>query len=1310
MKKLFTSLVMLAAMLCSTTAWAQTYYGIKVAGIKVTSSNASSITGTGISGSVSYDATNKRLKLTNATISASGSNDGIYNEDCDGLSIIFSGTCKVSTSSTSTSCAAIYCSKSTSLSNWIGESPTVTLSNTGAGAAILCYETNLYVYGENITATASNYNAIKCAGSGGGYLSVNFASIYATAASGYAAITGFTGGSNIGSTSVFGDSSHSLSNGTVVSGGSAVSSTNIYAGVTIGNLNIGWDELTLTTTHTGASSASGKAKFSSNTLTLTDATVDGKSLTCRIPGMKIVTNGTCSITSNSQSACYIHHNLSFEGSGTLKLTSTAANYSGICVFNATDVTIKMKEIQVQGGSNGYGIDGVGSGKLIMEKYSDACVYKFVGGKSNIFTGNLVMNDMDISTTGAYWNKKDGYVYRNGEIHKGTSITSMDATWFKPTSTINYIDLTIDGVKVKRNNSGTETIYCPALTSGTITYTESSKTVTLNGVTMTAPSGDNNTLFSSWIEGNVTFNLIGSNTITSNGDLFELVYGGYTTTFTGSGNLEAVVNSGSGITTNQNIIINNTSLFRIKASGAGFWGDLGATLTMKKTSSDDTGFVFDGAAGAVINVGNLVLDGMAISNSGSTFVHGCYFDSTKHQVCQNGGTLAKGYVSFKSIKEHTGIFIAGQEICRVNDASYVIYPGSPYITAGGGNAVAYAPNTKTLTLTGATIAAPSSTYGIQTDEVDNLMITTTGTSKITASAAALRLAGNTTIAGTGNFTIESTGESAIDMRQCGGSDTGLKLNCGGGTLEVIGKDYGYYGYKSTALEITKAGSGCIYKFAGANANIYNTQLKLGEGVGINTRYTWFNEDQNAMYKNDTYAKAEDIDQGTWIRSDLAMTAYDLYIAGTRLYSLNDGGTMKGNVWGFCNKYYQGDGISYDPSTKTLTLNNAKFDVSSIGSNNGIKNLGIDGLVIKVIGDCEVAKDASTSGWSSLNLQKNTTIKGSGTLKLPGAEGDIYGNGCTVTIEDVNVEAEGDIYDNNSAMLVISLADASKTVKAAKGIHSWNSITLENGATVVAPSGAAVDGGAVKAGGSNATNVVIQHKAQGYDLKIAGQEVNEDNCGDILGDGKFKYDDATKTLTIKGDYSFNDWIVNSSIEGLTINIASNSKLTQTSTGTSIIRLYATTTITGGKLTLDGYGMGIYLSSGDLTIKNADIEFLGTGFEYGITGEPGCNLSIINSNITAIAPEYGAICDWSDVTLSGCYIDEPRPYLFNEYAIRETSGNKAGTVVIKKGTDAVEGIEVAETPTEIYDVAGRKLNETRRGINIVRSGDKTVKILKK
>ncbi len=71
----------------------QTSYGLTVGGVEVTPDNASSITGTNITGTVSYDATNNKLTLSGATI-----NGDITYSGTEDLTIAFSGTNAVSTS------------------------------------------------------------------------------------------------------------------------------------------------------------------------------------------------------------------------------------------------------------------------------------------------------------------------------------------------------------------------------------------------------------------------------------------------------------------------------------------------------------------------------------------------------------------------------------------------------------------------------------------------------------------------------------------------------------------------------------------------------------------------------------------------------------------------------------------------------------------------------------------------------------------------------------------------------------------------------------------------------------------------------------------------------------------------------------------------------------------------------------------------------------------------------------------------------------------------------------------------------------
>ena len=138
MKKLFTLLLMLAALLSSTQAWAQ---GLKICGISV-NVNATAgnqiITGAGISGKVEYNPQSRVLMLTNATLTSSGVNDGIYCYGMTDFQIFFSGTVNITTNSDGDNVAAIYCSNNIKLNGWSSEAaPVVNLNNHNDGQCFL---------------------------------------------------------------------------------------------------------------------------------------------------------------------------------------------------------------------------------------------------------------------------------------------------------------------------------------------------------------------------------------------------------------------------------------------------------------------------------------------------------------------------------------------------------------------------------------------------------------------------------------------------------------------------------------------------------------------------------------------------------------------------------------------------------------------------------------------------------------------------------------------------------------------------------------------------------------------------------------------------------------------------------------------------------------------------------------------------------------------------------------------------------------------------------------------------------------------
>ena len=92
-------LVLLTVLLAPQAAMAK-YYGLKVAGVSVTSDNCDNITGEYIKRCseddndywVRYEPSTKTLTLHNIRIRRTGSgNRAIFNESCDGLTIVFDG-------------------------------------------------------------------------------------------------------------------------------------------------------------------------------------------------------------------------------------------------------------------------------------------------------------------------------------------------------------------------------------------------------------------------------------------------------------------------------------------------------------------------------------------------------------------------------------------------------------------------------------------------------------------------------------------------------------------------------------------------------------------------------------------------------------------------------------------------------------------------------------------------------------------------------------------------------------------------------------------------------------------------------------------------------------------------------------------------------------------------------------------------------------------------------------------------------------------------------------------------------------------
>lgn len=334
------------------------------------------------------------------------------------------------------------------------------------------------------------------------------------------------------------------------------------------------------------------------------------------------------------------------------------------------------------------------------------------------------------------------------------------------------------------------------------------------------------------------------------------------------------------------------------------------------------------------------------------------------------------------------------------------------------------------------------------------------------------------------------------------------------------------------------------------------------------------------------------QRTLPRIDAAATVYGIVVKSKYVTSNNADDIL-------------GDGhLRYDASENILYMK-GYIDCSSTNARGSTVSYGISneseyGLTLVVEEDCII------NGYISCEV--NTTITGSGKLQVKspfsskeGSSGSIVvlGNLATLTIKNADIDVNFDIYGNITTT-ALNIINSNVTV----GQTIWGfreGITLDN-CYVKSPEKSRVDGSSIMKSNEDDPLVIVPGEDPdpyippvSAGIRIGWTDVDSENADDVLGDGVFSYNADTKTLTVNGDYD--DKIHNVSCDGLTIDIVSDSTITNITGSTN-------TTITG-----KGIVGTIFARSGAaITIDNADIEVLGS--IYGdYTGE---KLDIICSDV--------------------------------------------------------------------------------------------------
>lgn len=347
------------------------------------------------------------------------------------------------------------------------------------------------------------------------------------------------------------------------------------------------------------------------------------------------------------------------------------------------------------------------------------------------------------------------------------------------------------------------------------------------------------------------------------------------------------------------------------------------------------------------------------------------------------------------------------------------------------------------------------------------------------------------------------------------------------------------------------------------------------------------------------------------------------------------------------------VSFDPNTRTLTLDNATIEANDY---NAILNETCDYLTIELIGTNTIY----VTGAAGIKLKEETTIwsNSGGKLSVKSDGCALLFGGCPLEISNCWLEVEGAwgiSANNNVAEEVLTIRNSHVEAKGSTGsICDIANLVLE-GCSITQPDGAVFDAknNAVVLNGEMVTDKVVI--VPSYGIKIAGVDVTSLNSKDLSVidgvDGKMSYNSETKTLTME-DVTINttdfNGIWNKDVKGLKINLVGNNSITSSK---ACIAILEPSTISGsGTLRLKSSNdCGILLLS-SLAVEGIKLYAEG---KWGIAGQTfqtsGNVLTICNAYVEATGSS-GSICDLQNLVLDGCAITQPVGASFdaNSYAV--------------------------------------------------------------
>lgn len=804
------------------------------------------------------------------------------------------------------------------------------------------------------------------------------------------------------------------------------------------------------------------------TLKLSNAVISGQTATngtaeaygvwnTGVSDLTITTTGTTSITTVGN-ALQLNYNTTITGSGDFQVTSTsehAINMGG----GSSALTLERSGGTMIAKAKKNAYYGYKTTALTINKNGPTTggLYEFLGETGNVVNTQLSLgNGVKIHSLYTWYNDEKYAIYCRGVQAEGTNMTTQ-GTWIRGDVTWQNYDISVAGDALYsctidgnlRGNAGG--FWNKFVKDGTISYSSSSKQLNFSNVSMEIT--DDKAAVYSYIDG-LTLNATGTNNIKKTTGTAQCAV-----SLTKSSTIK-----GSGSNT-LNISSSNAAIRLLESTG---------TLTVKDIKIIADNKVMGRDKSNTLKVENANLDCSSLTEWKEVKLADGLGYAIPNRGNYTGGVMKTsdveydGRVLIQPLKSY-GILLAGIDVNSFNAND--IFADPMYKDAYGKSGSAkFNPTTYALQLNGVNITAPT--------DVDAIMVGAEG------KTVTLQFEGNNTLnaSGTGDaiyarsiasgvWIASTTAGSKLNATNTSNNHPALLLyptaqinNIEVNTNGIMGNNTNELSIIGSTINLSGFSNGTLSRFADISLS---TGMNYFKPAGAS-----YNTSERALYANNNIVTGEvQIAEGD---------TYPLTIAGIEVNSANASNITGEGISG---------SISYDNSTKKLTLNNASINKTG---KNGISS-ELAELTIELVGDNDIT---TGSGWGALFTTGNATITGSGSLTT---SGQIITRG-NLTIENTTVTAGDRLRGKEiggTSRLTIKNSNVKVNTASFQPITEWGYLELE-GCAITTPAGADFSSydGCLFVGSNKYNGNLVIEPAEDLGITIAGVAVTSKNKDNIV----------------------------------------------------------------------------------------------------------------------------------------------------------------------------------------------------------------------